>query len=120
LIPGVQHTLSFEHWGDGVTFPYSFFYEINGMTTAIAAIHSGLNSGNFHTELFTFTPIGATTTLRFAETSTTTASPIIDNVAINSSAVPEPASIFILGTGVISILAFHRCRRSGRERPVMA
>lgn len=109
LLPSVLHTLTFEYWGDNVDANYAFVYEISGVVTPITASHSGQSTGNFHTEVFSFTPATTTTLLRFGETSTTTASPILDNISI--SAVPEPSSFALLSIGIVGLVAYARCRR---------
>ena len=97
LVPGVQNTLSFEYWGDNVVNNYSFNYQINGTTRSIGATSSGLGTGVFHTETYSFVPTATTTTLRFTETSSNSASPLFDNVRLSAVHVP---TTHVLSVGV--------------------
>jgi len=98
LVPGASYVLSFEYWGDNVPGAYSFDYMINGITTSVNASNVALNSGTFHVETFSFTPVATSTILRFTETTTTTTSPVFDNISIH--AVPEPSTLALSFAGI--------------------
>lgn len=111
LTPGTMYTLTFDYFGDNVPGPYSFEYEINGTTTAVAAVNPGLN-GTFNTVSFAFTAAGASTTLRFRETvANGSSSPIFDNIVISDNAaaeVPEPGTLAVFGALALGGMAMRR------------
>ncbi len=60
---------------------------------------------------FVFQATGATTTLRFASQDDTFFGPALDNVRISLSVIPEPATLAMVGIGIVGIGVAARRRR---------
>jgi hypothetical protein len=110
LTLGQSYDLFFQYWGDNVPAAYSFNVTINGATTSFNAMGVSAPTGEFFTVDIPFVAGGTSTTLTFQETSGTQASPIIDNILIDS---PEPATALLAGCA-IGLLALVRRRRLTR------
>lgn len=78
---------------------YSF--DITGKTNA---------SMGWETKVFSFTALGASSTLRFTSLDETPFGPAIDNVRV--AVVPEPASLAMAGIGALAVTVLARRRRA--------
>lgn len=69
------------------------------------------------TQIYTgvFTAIGPTTRLAFASTSASNSASggiLLDAISVDVAAVPEPASVVMLGMGALCLLGYGSCRRA--------
>ena len=116
LVAGGQYLLVFEHWGDNRpsgTNPYRFDVSINGSVLQTVSRDYDYSTsplavpGTFVTASVLFTAPSSNITLQFTDTTTTgQASGIIDNIRI--SAVPIPTALWLLGSGLIGLVAIRR------------
>jgi hypothetical protein len=112
------YTLSFNYWGDNEAgSAYSFAYTINGQSNTVNGTDTAPVVDPYRVT-YQFTASGSSTTLSFVEEtpSGSFASPIIGAITLATAddaataAAPEPATIAMLGIGVVS-LAGYRLRR---------
>ena len=75
----------------GVTTPFTF--DTTGATTAAM---------NYSPRTFSFTANSTSTTLTFASTTTGGFGPAIDNVAVAAAAIPEPAALGLVLSGLLA------------------
>jgi hypothetical protein len=108
LAAGQSYDLQFEYWGDNRPEDYSFYVTINNATTYFNATGVAAPTGAYYTVDIPFVATGTSTTLTFHETSQTEASPIFDNIQIDS--VPEPVSFALFGSGLVLVSLLGRKR----------
>jgi hypothetical protein len=104
LTVGIAHELAFEYWGDNESFSNHLLrieFLVNGTLQVVTRNTTGLNTGNFGTVSYTFTPTQATTVLRFAELNGSGAH--LDNIVIsNAITVPEPGVLAMFGLALLA------------------
>ena len=119
LVSGNQYLLLFDHWGDNRPNDPAYWFRvsiddtINNANILSQDISRDYNyaapggSGAGVTENIYFTAPSTTITLKFTDITTVgEASAIIDNISI--SAVPIPAAFWLLGSGLMSLVAIRR------------
>ena len=85
--------------------------------TFTAPLSSALSTQTFTPFAFLFTATGPTTTIQFTANGTQCCyGPVIDSVSV--AAVPEPGTILLLGTGLVSVLGYGWRRRNRRSDSV--
>ena len=102
---GQSYILSYYLASNGTT-PNEFRTDING-TTFFDQVNIASQSYMLYSD--TFTATGSTSTLTFYERNDPSYL-ALDNVSVNPSAVPEPASFFMVCVGAVGILGYLRPR----------
>ncbi len=102
LIGGQTYTVSFLYSGDNtpVSGTYGVLADVTGSSTfsyAGTVQAPGTNPGTLAS--FNFVAGSGANVLRFRQTSSFDASPIIDNITLSTAAVPEPAAWALMITG---------------------
>jgi hypothetical protein len=109
LVAGQSYNISLLLSGDnrpGQSYVFDISIGSNSWSTSGVDGNAGSNSGTI--ENYAFTATGTSETLRLSQSSTTQASPIIDNISI--AAVPEPSTwaMLVLGFAGVGFLAYRR------------
>jgi hypothetical protein len=104
---GTSYLLTFDHWGDNRPNQAGYNFEVyvnDSLLTTITRNFSMTGSGE--TKSILFTAPTNDVILKFLDSSTGQASPIIDNIKI--STVPLPPAAWLLGTGLIGLVGLRR------------
>ena len=113
LTIGDTYTVSFLQWGDNEPGQsYAGSVSVDGTTFNYSGtdLNAGLNPGVLQSFTFVANASTATATLYFGQSSTSAASPIIDNIVVSS--VPEPGTLPLLASGLAFLPLIRRRRKT--------
>ena len=125
LTVGETYTVSFLQWGDNEPGNgYAGLVDVGGTVTddsysggsqilRYPGVDGAAGSNPGVTQTATFDATSDDEILAFGQASSTNASPVIDDVTVDGSAVPEPATWTIIGMALFSLAALRRGRRAG-------
>jgi hypothetical protein len=112
-VAGQSYTLSFAYAGrpDAPIYDDSMLVKINGVSTYYKTTASTPGQPlNWLNGSFTFTSTGADVISFTAEGPSDGLGMLLDNVAVNVPAVPEPTSLGLMGLGLVAMAGFAKSR----------
>jgi hypothetical protein len=117
LNPGTTYTLSFDVWGDNIPGQaWVLNVSVDGaFLLGLTAVDQqpGTNLGT--TAMVSFTATGTSAVLGFSQASTTSASPIFDNVQVSTTPLPAALPLFASGLGGMGLFGWWRKRKDKRK-----
>lgn len=110
---GQSYTLSFAYAGrpDAPIYDDAMLVSVNGVTTTFNSTASTVGQPlNWLNGSLTFTSTGADVISFIAQGPSDGLGMLLDNVAVNTPAVPEPTSLGLVGLGLVALAGFAKSR----------